>query len=306
MTTERYYPIGRPGVAWNEYDKKQWLKHASQVQRSYQDDVVGPIHQGSSHFTVLRYGALTYDPDRYQLYVLKSSQWDYTKPTILITGGVHGYEKSGVTGAIEFARTVEKAYLSEFNFLIFPCVSPWGYETNNRWNPLTIDPNRSFYSHTPCEEAANLLHFIRPYMNKIIAHFDLHETTDSDESEFRPAVAARDGAEFHPVEVPDGFYLVADSERNEADFQAAIIDAVAKVTHIAQPDENHRLFGTRLSQPGVVLYAMRPLGLCGGLTQCKFHVTTEVYPDSDKMDEVTCIKAQITAIKAGLSYLMNE
>jgi hypothetical protein len=306
MSNERFHPIGRPGIPWNDTEKKEWLKQANQRQRSYDEDVVQAIHKKSDNFTVLRYGALTYDPDRYQLYVLKSAHWEYLKPTILITGGVHGYEKSGVTGAIEFARTIETAYLNEFNFLIFPCVSPWGYETNNRWNPQAIDPNRSFYAHTPCEEAANLLHFIRPYLNKIIAHFDLHETTDSDESVFRPAVAARDGAEFHPVDVPDGFYLVADSERNEVDFQASIINEVAKITHIAQPDENQRLFGTRLSQAGVVLYAMRPLGLCGGLTQCKFHVTTEVYPDSDQMDETTCIKAQITAIEAGLTYLMNE
>jgi hypothetical protein len=306
MSNEPFYPIGAPGTPWNNREKKQWLKQSSQIQRSYHDDVVAVIHRLPEYFTILRYGALTYDPDRYQLYCLKSTNWDYAKPTVLITGGVHGYETSGVTGAIEFAAKHAEHYLDEFNFLIFPCISPWGYETINRWNPHTVDPNRSFYAHSPSEEAANLLNFIPPYLNKIVAHFDLHETTNSDESLFRPAAAARDGAAFHPVDIPDGFYLVADSERTEVKFQKAIIEAVSKVTHIAKADDQGRLFGTRLSQAGVVLYAMRPLGLCGGITQCKYHVTTEVYPDSKDVDDTICIQAQVVAIQSGLSYLMNE
>ena len=35
------------------------------------------------------------------------------------------------------------------------------------------------------------------------------ETTDTDESEFRPALAARDGKEYVPDAVPDGFYTVS-------------------------------------------------------------------------------------------------
>ena len=31
-----------------------------------------------------------------------------------------------------------------------------------------------------------------------LVHMDLHETTDSDEEEFRPALAARDGKPFEP------------------------------------------------------------------------------------------------------------
>jgi hypothetical protein len=41
-------------------------------------------------------------------------------------------------------------------------------------------------------------------------HVDLHETTDSDETEFLPAMSARDGKATHTDEgVPDGFYLAA-------------------------------------------------------------------------------------------------
>ena len=42
-------------------------------------------------------------------------------------------------------------------------------------------------------------------------HVDLHETTDSDETEFRPAKAARDGEYIAPDVIPDGFYTVGNA-----------------------------------------------------------------------------------------------
>ena len=42
-------------------------------------------------------------------------------------------------------------------------------------------------------------------------HVDLHETTDSDETEFRPAKVARDGEYIAPDVIPDGFYTVGNA-----------------------------------------------------------------------------------------------
>src|SRR6185437_13264302 len=49
----------------------------------------------------------------------------------------------------------------------------------------------------------------------------------------RPALAARDGMSYEPGTIPDGFYLCADSENPQPEFQQAVIAAVAKVTLIA-------------------------------------------------------------------------
>jgi hypothetical protein len=45
-----------------------------------------------------------------------------------VTGGVHGYETSGVEGALLFLETKAEAYSKDFNILVAPCISPWGYE----------------------------------------------------------------------------------------------------------------------------------------------------------------------------------
>ena len=47
------------------------------------------------------------------------------KPSVLVTGGVHGYETSGVQGALAFLETEAQRYADRFNICVAPCVSPW-------------------------------------------------------------------------------------------------------------------------------------------------------------------------------------
>lgn len=47
-------------------------------------------------YDVEQYGALSVDKDRYPLFSLKTKNWDHNKMNVLVTGGVHGYETSGV------------------------------------------------------------------------------------------------------------------------------------------------------------------------------------------------------------------
>ena len=78
--------------------------------------------------------------------------------------------------------------------MVLPCLSPWGYETINRWNPDALDPNRSFNPGSLAAEAALSMACVSARCPRVDLHVDLHETTDTDNSEFGPAKAARDGA----------------------------------------------------------------------------------------------------------------
>ena len=140
----------------------------------------------------------------------------------------------------------------------------------------------------------------------MLLHVDLHETTDSDESEFRPALAARDGKAFEPEGVPDGFYVVGDTENPQLDFQNAIIDAVAKVTHIAPADANDEIIGSPVVAPGVILYPLRKLGLCAGITDARYTTTTEVYPDSPRATPAQCNAAQVAAVRAAIAFALAQ
>lgn len=297
------YPIGTPGTPWNASEVALWRSRQRQ-QRSYAEEVVSVLDALRARFEVFEYGRLDYAPDTYPLFALRNRDWDDALPVALITGGVHGYETSGVHGALRFLDRHAADYSGRINLLVAPCVSPWGYERIQRWNADAIDPNRSFRENSPAAESAALLRLIEPFAGRFLLHVDLHETTDTDETEFRPALAARDGKPFVPGTIPDGFYLVDDSENPQPDFQRAVIDAVAKVTHIAPADADGSLIGSPMVSPGVIEYPMKALGLCAGITNARFTTTTEVYPDSPRATPEQCNAAQAAAVCAALEHAL--
>lgn len=303
MTAEAPYPIGTPGQPWGEAEKAAWLS-AQVRRRSYSDDVLAAVERLRAQFDVVEYGRLDYGEDRYPLVALRSRGWDASRPAALVTGGVHGYETSGVHGALRFAEAHASDYAGRIDLLIVPCVSPWAYERIHRWNLHAVDPNRSFRDDGQAEESAALMRLVAPLRDRILVHIDLHETTDTDESEFRPALAAREGKPFEPEGVPDGFYLVDDSEHPQPAFQQAIIDAVAQVTHIAPADGKGEIIGSPVVAPGVIRYELRKLGLCAGITNARYRTTTEVYPDSPRATPEQCIAAQVAAVRAALDYAL--
>lgn len=299
------YPIGTPGKKWGGAEKAAWLACQS-IKRSYTEEVLNKLEPLRATFDIEQYGALSFDPDRYPLFIARSKSWDSNKPVALITGGVHGYETSGVQGAIRFMETCASELFEAFSLLVAPCVSPWGYETINRWNPQAVDPNRSFRANGDSEEAQLLMAYVEKVPAMIHMHIDLHETTDTDDSEFRPALAAQDGIELEHWGIPDGFYLVGDSEKPNEEFQKAIIQSVEKVTHIAPADEKGKIIGEKLQQWGVINYAARRVGLCMGMTEAPYVTTTEVYPDSPKVDDENCIRAQVAAVRGGLQHVVSS
>jgi hypothetical protein len=145
-----------------------------------------------------------------------------------------------------------------------------------------------------------------PLRERFLVHIDLHETTDTDETEFRPALAARDGKPFEPGTIPDGFYTVADSDKRQLPFQEAVIAAVAKVTHIAAPDENGQLIGSDVISSGVIEYAVRKLGLCTSITNARYTTITEVYPDSPRSSPEQCNAAQVAAVCAAIEFALEH
>jgi len=302
------YPIGTPGTPWGAAEKAAWLARQP-IRRSYADEVLARLKAAvPARAELLQYGVLDYTRlglPRYPLHALRSRDWNPERPTVLVTGGVHGYETSGVQGALQWVATEFDRHAASVNLLVLPCLSPWAYETINRWNPDALDPNRQFRAGSPAAESALAMACVAANAPSVDLHVDLHETTDTDNSEFGPAKAARDGKVFDWHAIPDGFYLVGDTERPAPEFQRALVAAVREVTHIADADEHGCIIGTPLEQPGVIHYAKRELGLCGGMTGARFVTTTEVYPDSPTATPAQCNQAQVVTVTAAIAYLLG-
>lgn len=289
-------------MPWGPTEKINWFKN-QKIQRSYLKEVVDKVSALKNHFEVRQYGALAIAPDLYPLYLITTKNFNPSAKTILITGGVHGYETSGVHGALAFFETSALSYKNDFQFACAPCISPWAYETINRWNPQAVDPNRSFTQDSPAEECRHFLAAMSSLHIKPLAHFDLHETTDTDNTVFRPALEQRDGIPQELWEIPDGFYLVGDTENPQKEFQRSVIESVRNVTHIAPHDENGKIIGVDIEQEGVINYPLKKLSLCAGFSDAEYTTTTEVYPDSPRVTPAECVRAQVAAIRGGLDFL---
>jgi len=298
------YPIGTPGRPWGTAEIEAWRGRTVR-RRSYARDVLEAIEPLRADFDVGEYGAVEHGGERFALLALRSRGWREDLPVLVVTGGVHGYETSGVHGALQFARDHGQEVAGRANLLVVPCVSPWAYERIQRWNFDALDPNRNFRDGSPVPESAALVALLAPLRGRVLMHVDLHETTDSDESEFRPALAARDGEAFVPGTIPDGFYLVDDIDQPQPGFQRAVIDAVAAITHIAPPDANGQINAAELQSPGVINFPVSRWGLCAAITGARFATTTEVYPDSPRATPSQCNAAQVAAVRAAVDYALS-
>ena len=107
MPAEHFYPVGTAGQPWNDEDRAAWVVHAGVVKRSYAEEVLSKLEPLKAKFDVDQYGEIQGQGEvRYPLFVVKTRNWDSSaKPSVLLTGGVHGYETSGVQGALLFAST---------------------------------------------------------------------------------------------------------------------------------------------------------------------------------------------------------
>ena len=302
MSNAHFYPIGIAGQPWGPIELELW-RTRQRRQRSYADDVLSRIERLRERFDIATYGEVVYAGEHFPLMAIRSRHWQNGLPTALVTGGVHGYETSGVHGALHFLEQHAQRFAGRVNLLVAPCVSPWAYERIQRWNFDAIDPNRSFREASPAQESAALMRLVAPLRGQFVAHIDLHETTDTDETEYRPAVAARDGKAFEPCTIPDGFYLVDDAANPQPAFQQALIHAVQQVTHIAPADAHGGIIGSALVAPGVIHYAMQALGLCAGITGARYTSTTEVYPDSPRTTPGQCVDAQVAVVCAALAFI---
>ena len=303
MTNVHFYPVGKAGEPWGPSEIEQWRRRQTR-HRSYADDVVSRIEALAARYETFNYGELVYAGEAFPLLAVRTSPVDASLPTALVTGGVHGYETSGVLGALAFLETKGLDYAGRLNLLVVPCVSPWGYERINRWNFDAVDPNRNFRAGGPSKEATALMDLVRGAATEFLVHIDLHETTDTDATEFSPARASRDGETYELETIPDGFYVVDDSENPQPAFQQAIIAAVKGVTHIAPADAAGEIIGSPVVAHGVIEYPLRELGLCPSITGAPYTTTTEVYPDSGRTSPAECTRAQVTAIVAALDYVL--
>lgn len=115
--------------------------------------------------------------DKYKVYALEHIV-DKKLPTLVLTGGVHGSEPAGVYSILQNLEKLSKTKV--MNLIIIPCINPYGFEMNIRENSRGQDVNRDFMEDSDCEEANNIMNYLKSLDLTIKYSLDLHETAEED------------------------------------------------------------------------------------------------------------------------------
>jgi hypothetical protein len=83
------------------------------------------------------------EAEGYPLMVVQSERHDPKVPSVYLSAGIHGDEPAAVEGLIRWAEA-SLGKLESWNWMIFPCLNPWGLERNIRCDAEGRDLNR-FY-----------------------------------------------------------------------------------------------------------------------------------------------------------------
>lgn len=98
-------------------------------------------------------------------------------PTILLTGGMHGDEPAGVEAALQWMEGNDWRSWN-VNWLVLPCLNPFGWTHDQRTNADGQDINRHFLDSDQCPEAELARRVLG--RQRFLFALDLHEDSDAD------------------------------------------------------------------------------------------------------------------------------
>lgn len=143
--------------------------------------------------------------------------FDDNKKNILISAGVHGDEPAGVYAALKFIKYWLGPYKEDYQFVIFPCMNPFGFEANTLETESGHNLNRQFGIESSIPEARTVESYLRYLKKEYVMTFDLHEIEPSYE-----------GEGFTPADNPTDCYLYETITDNSPKLGSKMIESLPK------------------------------------------------------------------------------
>ncbi|MGC1479458.1 MAG: M14 family metallocarboxypeptidase [Chthoniobacterales bacterium] len=98
------------------------------------------------------------------------------RPWLYFSAGIHGDESAATEGLVTWMERHGSKDLDRYNFLIFPCLNPWGLVNNCRLDAESRDLNRTYHDETTPQTAAHKAVFRGRRFLFAVAH---HEDYDA-------------------------------------------------------------------------------------------------------------------------------
>jgi hypothetical protein len=192
------------------------------IHRSYARDVERPL-AALRDFQAETLCHIEHGAQTYPLFLVRSTAAGTTRPTIFISGGVHGDEPAGVYAAIDFLEDIAPRYRREFNFTVLPCANPSGFELNTLRSISGANLNRLFGTDSSEPEIRAIEEWLTDESHRFLVTFDLHET-----------VPEYEGEGFTPQDNPRACYLYETARNGETRIGKQLIDALPQSVEVCR------------------------------------------------------------------------
>lgn len=303
------FPLTDSPRQWMPWDLSNWSQSADAQEdiydlRDFYNHQASIISQFNGAAKRMVCGYVTYHDVSYPIVMSLIGPYDPSKPSVLIQGGTHGYEPSGVFANLQFSKEAAQ-YIERYNIFAIACTNPWAFVKDQRWGAHGVDGNRGWHVGSQNQEAEALILFMqREYPEAMQRGFHIHisnhEWPVERDNEFDALKAQRNGQEFTPSdltsETRSEFFLIEDGQRNNRTVAKAVINSVENVMPILKPDGKGCIYDTPIQQKGVIHTNLQNIDVL--FTNASIALTTEIKVGTEDTDVL--VNAQVAAIHAAL------
>lgn len=204
--------------------------------------------------------------------IVTNSEEGNTKPSLLLTGGVHGCDESSVTACLQVIEDMANGAYSDLDITVMPVVNPLSYVIGHRWGFNATDMDQQFNQSVASQEARAFFEYVLSRSKKIDVSLNLQEVQYPN-PEFQRLITQRTGIEPTSIFRPTGSFLVssAGKQNDVQDIKASsmILERVSK----NQPIHKHCQSTAAPNYDGVVYDPVR-MTLTGFMTDHADHAFT--------------------------------
>lgn len=146
----------------------------NEVVSRFAQEVESKLSQLKGH-SVEQIARVSYGDASWPILCVRSTRWEATRPTVLISGGVHGNEPAGVHAALAFLADGQREFNEVLQFVVFPCVNPSGFDAGTLETESGANLNRLFGIESTQPEVRAIEDWLRVHARRFRMAFDLHE-----------------------------------------------------------------------------------------------------------------------------------
>lgn len=148
--------------------------------QSFADVVMNGL-SANEQITLEKLCDVKHDAQSHPIVLARSRSYDPSKPTVVLSAGIHGDEPAGVHAIIRFLNNDLHCYADRFNFLALPCLNPIGFDAGKHNTASGMNINDHFGKQSDGALVQTIEAKIKSVAPSVVLSFDLHEDNSGDQ-----------------------------------------------------------------------------------------------------------------------------